>query len=178
MEPDNHRTTDQPLPETERLTLRRPVTADIGAIVAIAGDWEIARRLGRVPHRYGEKDARFFLECVVPNELAWAITLRRGGELVGMVGLNQEPNQDAPELGYYVDRGHWGLGIATEAARAVVEHGIYRLGLRRITAGYFADNPASGRVLRKLGFVQTGQGERPCLATGLRTPSVEMLLKA
>jgi RimJ/RimL family protein N-acetyltransferase len=163
--------------ETARLALRRPDSGDIAAIVAIAGDWEIARRLARVPHPYGEADARFFLEKIVPAEWVWAITLRASQELVGMVGLTPDAEPTTAELGYYVARRHWGQGIATEAARSVVACGTDRLGLRRITSGHFVDNPASGRVLSKLGFVQTGRAERPCLATGESgRPSVELHL--
>jgi [ribosomal protein S5]-alanine N-acetyltransferase len=168
---------DRPVLQTKRLTLPRPDAGDVGSIIAIAGDWEVARRLARVPHPYGETDALFFLDKVVPNEWVWAITLRGSSELVGMVGLTPDQSQDTAELGYYVDRGHWGLGIATEAARSVVEYGIHNLRLRRITSGYFLDNPSSGRVLSKLGFVQTGHAERPCLATGASAQSIEMHLQ-
>ena len=111
----------------------------------------------------------------MPNEWVWAITLRVSAELVGMVGLTPDENPDAAELGYYINRRHWGLGIATEAGRLVVDYGIRVLGLRRITSGHFLGNPASGHVLSKLGFVRTGHSERPCLARGASgLPSVEM----
>lgn len=157
--------------------LRRPDTGDIDSIVRIAGDWEVARRLARVPHPYGRTDAAFFLDSIVPNEWVWAITLRASGELVGMVGLTPDIGQDMAELGYYVAPRHWGRGIATEAARSVLDHGIHMLGLRRITSGYFLDNPASGRVLGKLGFIETGRAERLCVATGTSAPSAEMLFE-
>jgi [ribosomal protein S5]-alanine N-acetyltransferase len=144
----------------------------------MAGDWEVARRLGRVPHPYSEKDAFSFLETVVPNEWVWAITRLESGELVGMVGLNPGPGHDTAELGYYVARGSWGIGIATEAAKRVVGYGFGTLGLRRLTSGYFLDNPASGRVLSKLGFVEVGRATRPCLATGSTLRSIEMRLEA
>jgi RimJ/RimL family protein N-acetyltransferase len=121
MEVNSQRITDRPLLETERLLLRRPDDGDTGSIMAIAGDREIARRLARMPHPYDQKDARFFLDEIVPNEWVWAITLRASGTLVGMVGLSPDADQDMAELGYYVDRRHWGLGIATEAARSVVD---------------------------------------------------------
>jgi RimJ/RimL family protein N-acetyltransferase len=60
----------------------------------------------------------------------------------------------AAELGYYVARSKWGTGIVTEAARAVVNHALHGLRLGFLTSGYFIDNPASGRVLDKLGFVE------------------------
>jgi RimJ/RimL family protein N-acetyltransferase len=171
------RTKDCPVLETERLLLRRPDAGDIGAIAAIAGDWEVARRLARVPHPYGDEDARFFLDMIVPSEWVWAVTLRKAGGLVGMVGLTPEAGHHTAELGYYLDRRHWGIGIATEAARSVVDYGVRVLGLRCLTAGYFLDNPSSGRVLSKLGFVEVGRGERPCKAAGTTVPSVEMRLE-
>ena len=164
--------------QTERLLLRRPGAGDIGAVIAIAGDWEVARRLARVPHPYGERDAHFFLDIIVPSELVWAITWRESAELVGMVGLTQQAENDTAELGYYVDRSHWGIGIATEAATPVVDYGLHVLGLRCLKSGYFLDNPRSGRVLTKLGFVEIGRADRPCLAAGSTVPSVEMRLEA
>jgi RimJ/RimL family protein N-acetyltransferase len=178
MQISEERTRDRPVLETQRLLLRRPDARDIASIVAIVGDWEVARRLARVPHPYGETDAQFFLDVIVPNEWVWAITWRVSGELVGMVGLTPEAGQDAAELGYYVDRRYWGIGIATEAAKSVLDYGIHVLGLRRLTSGYFLDNPSSGRVLSKLGFVEVGRAERSCLATGSIESSVEMRLDA
>jgi hypothetical protein len=64
---------------TQRLHLRCPVEADASAIIAIAGDWDVARRLGRVPHPYTQADFRFFIERVVPSEPTWAIVVRRTG---------------------------------------------------------------------------------------------------
>ena len=144
----------------------------------MVGDWELARRLGRVPHPYTETDARFFLDVVVPSEWVWAIVLRTSGELAGMVGLTPESDPNVAELGYWLGRQHWGIGIATEAARTVVGYGFQTLGLQRITSGYFQDNPRSGRVLSKLGFVETGCAERPCCAVGSVVPSVELSLPA
>lgn len=169
---------DRPVLQTERLLLRKPNAGDIGSIIAIVGDWEVARRLARVPHPYGEKDARFFLDMIVPHEWVWAVTLRVSDEVVGIVGLTPDREPGVAELGYYVGRAHWRQGIATEAARAVVGHGFQGLRLRTITSGYFADNPVSGRVLAKLGFVEIGRSERPCLAIGSSVPSIDVCLVA
>lgn len=163
--------------DTIRLSLRRPAERDIEAIVSIVGDWDVARRLARVPHPYGPDDARFFLERVVPAEWVCAITLRDEDRLIGAVGLTPEKDADTAELGYWLCPAHWGQGIATEAARAVVAFGFERLGLERLTSGYFEDNPASGRVLAKLGFVETGRVLRPCMAVGGDVPSVRMVLE-
>ena len=160
---------------TARLSLRRPAERDGEAIISIVGDWDVARRLARVPHPYGPDDARFFLERVVPAEWVWAITLRGEDRLLGAVGLT--PEEETAELGYWLSQAHWGLGIATEAAQAIVDFGFERLGLAHLTSGYFEDNPASGRVLTKLGFIETGRVIRRCLAVGGEVPSVRMVLK-
>ena len=159
---------------TTRLVMRRPVESDIPAIVEHANDWDVARRLGRLPHPYGLADACFFLNEVVPNELAWAITLCGEGTFIGAVGLTPKPESRTAELGYWLGRRFWGQGIATEAASAVVEYGLHSLGLAALTSGYFVDNPASGRVLAKLGFVEIGRAERPCLAEGRPLPSLDV----
>jgi len=169
---------DRPIVETARLVLRRPDDGDVRSILALVGDWEVARRLARVPHPYTDDDARFFLDVIVPREWVWAITYRKSKDLVGMVGLTPGIDRCVAELGYYVDRQHWGRGLATEAAAAVVRYGLDSIGLRTIMSGYFADNPASGRVLSKLGFVETARAERECLALGKSLPLVEMRLRA
>ncbi|MBV9835955.1 MAG: GNAT family N-acetyltransferase [Alphaproteobacteria bacterium] len=169
-------TEQRPVLTTERLVLRRPQASDIPAIVDIVGDLRVSRYLARIPHPYGEVDGRFFIDEIVPHELVWALTLRTSGQLVGSAGLSPTDQNEVAELGYYLAPTQWGLGFATEATRAIVDYGFKVAGLTSITAGYFAGNPASGRVLAKLGFVETGRTERPCLATGRIEPSVEMRL--
>jgi ribosomal-protein-alanine N-acetyltransferase len=160
--------------ETARLHLRQPAERDAAAIMAIAGDWEIARRLSRVPHPYTDADARFFFDQVVPNEPTWAIVWRQSGRVIGMIGLSPAPDGGSAEIGYYVARDHWGRGFATEAAQAIARVGIETFGYQKLTSGYYADNPASGRVLAKLGFTVVGASSRPCLAEGKDKASVEV----
>jgi len=162
--------------ETGRLHLRGPRQADEQVIAAIADDREIARRMTRLPHPYGLEDARFFLREIVPAELAWGITVIGDDELVGVAGLVPDAPHDTAELGYWLGRAHWGKGIATEAAGAIVRFAFEELGLRALSSGCFADNLSSGRVLAKLGFVETGRGTRSCLAEGRDLPFIEMLL--
>ncbi len=163
---------------TKRLYLRPPVWADAAAIIAICGEWEVARQLSRVPHPYGYPDFHFFLEQVVVREPTWAIVLREADDLVGVIGLAPRPDGQSTELGYYIGRGHWGQGLATEAGRAVVCLATEDIGYARLTSGYHADNPASGRVLAKLGFKQTGVSNRMCLADHKDKPTVDVELLA
>src|SRR5271167_4806834 len=159
---------------TKRLHLRRPVEADASAIIAIAGDWEVARRLGRVPHPCTLEDIRFFMERVVPSEPTWAIVMRRTEELVGIISLAPHGERQCAELSYYVGRPHWGQGLATEAAQSIVRMSFDAMGYAKLTSRYHADNPASGRVLAKLGFQPVGRSIHPCLAEGRDKPSIDV----
>jgi len=170
-------TGERPDLATERLVLRQPQEADIPAIVGIVGDLSVARTLSRIPHPYGEADARFFLDQIVPRELVWALALRSSAQVVGMAGLSPTDDPDEAELGYYLAPAQWGRGLATEAARAIIGYGFGTAGFTSIVAGHFIENPTSGNVLRKLGFVETGRAERSCLATGLTVMSAELRLE-
>jgi RimJ/RimL family protein N-acetyltransferase len=163
---------------TRRLHLRRPVEADASAIIAIAGDWEVARRLGRVPHPYTQEDFRVFIEHVVPSEPTWTIVVRQSNELIGVISLVPHGESQSAELGYYVGRSHWGKGLATEAAQAIVRMGLEDMRYAKLTSRYHADNPASGRVLAKLGFKPVGRSHHLCLAEGKDKPSIEVELIA
>jgi len=159
---------------TKRLHLRRPVAADALAVIAIVSDWEVARRLARVPHPYTQDDFRVFIERVVPSESTWAMVMRSSDELVGVIGLVPPREGRSAELGYYVGRAHWNHGLATEAAQAVVRFGFETMGYAKLASRYHADNPASGRVLAKLGFKPIGVSNHPCLAEGKDKPSIEV----
>ncbi len=159
---------------TDRLRLRRPEPRDVAAIARICGEWEVARWLARVPHPYGEGDARFFIDHVVPAEWVWAITLAGDDTLVGTVGLMPHPDRPSAELGYWLGPALWGQGIATEAGRAVVAFAFDTLGVDELTSGHAVGNVASGRVLAKLGFVETHRAMQPSLAAGGEVPSVRM----
>ncbi|KZE09208.1 hypothetical protein AVT10_07125 [Sphingomonas hankookensis] len=168
---------DRPVLHAPPLILRRPEPRDSDAIVRICGDAEIARRLARVPHPYGATDAAFFLDHVVPHEWVWAITLDGDDTLIGVVGLTPGDDPASAELGYWLAREHWGRGIMPRSAGAVVGYGFDTLGLSTITSGYFEANPASGRVLAKLGFVETGRQMGDCLATGAPVSTVRLVLQ-
>ncbi|GEN98982.1 N-acetyltransferase [Novosphingobium sediminis] len=167
---------ESPLLATRRLILRKPVPADSVAIIDAVGDWDVARNLSLVPHPYGAAEVHFFLEEVVTADWGWAITWAGEEKLLGVVGLSPAEDGTSAELGYWLGRAHWGQGIATEAVRAVVNFAFDKLSLEKITSGHFKDNPASGKVLAKLGFVETGRSMRPCLARGGPVASIDVVL--
>ncbi|MEM6494512.1 MAG: GNAT family N-acetyltransferase [Pseudomonadota bacterium] len=121
-------------------------------------DEGIVRNLAKAPWPYEERDARAFTALPIePRFPSFLITRAADAALVGCIGIDQsEAFDDGAELGYWIARDHWGNGYATEAGRAVLA--IARtLGYERVEAMHFLDNPASGRVLEKLGFAATGE---------------------
>lgn len=142
---------------TERLLLRPGFPEDAAALAAGIGDESVARNLSRVPWPYRISDAEAFLasprDPILPS-LVIAERRRTKPRLVGGCSLARRPS-GAVELGFWVARPHWGRGIATEACSALIA--IARaLGLPAVEASHFLDNPASERVLEKLGFLPTG----------------------
>jgi len=158
---------------TERLLLRPGFPEDAPALAMAIGHQAIARNLAVVPWPYGLRDAEAFLAAprdpVLPSLL---IVERTEAEprLVGACGLGRRAS-GAVELGYWIARAHWGRGIATEACTALVD--IARtLRLPGLEASHFLDNPASGRVLEKLGFAATGiVAPRLCCARDEQVPA-------
>ena len=142
---------------TPRLLLRPGWPEDAAALAAAIGDEMIVRNLATAPWPYRIDHARDFLAAEHHPALPqFLVTARTHGapRLVGGCGLGRAPNGDI-EMGYWIARPYWGLGYATEAGQALI--GIARtLGLGRLVASHFLDNPASGHVLRKLGFRPTG----------------------
>ena len=147
--------------ETERLVLRPWTLGDVPELVRLAGEREVAEATLRLPHPYEESRG---IEWISGHAAAWgrresvplAITSPGGDGLVGSISLQLAPAHARAELGYWIGRPFWGRGYATEAAAALVDWGFRNLDLLRVYAGHFAGNPASGRVLEKLGMRREG----------------------
>ena len=158
---------------TTRLLLRPGWAEDAPALAQAIADEMIVRNLASAPWPFSLRDAEAFLAAprdpILPSLLIFE---RTGGEpqLVGACGLGRRPSGSV-ELGYWIARSHWGRGLATEAGRQLVE--IARtLGLARLEASHFLDNPASGRVLEKLSFQSTGIiAPRMSCARGIEIPA-------
>lgn len=155
--------------ETERLILRVPVENDAVQVARQIGVWDVAKNLAAVPFPYDEQDALGFIQRSAQNRAlgqayVFAIIRREGNVLMGLCGLHLNHGQF--ELGYWLGRDYWGNGYATEAAGRVLEFAFDVLSAECVTAGWFHDNPASGRVLKKLGCQPNGAVARDCLARG------------
>ncbi|HYD36094.1 MAG TPA: GNAT family N-acetyltransferase [Allosphingosinicella sp.] len=143
---------------TERLLLRPGWKEDAPALFQAICDPRIVRNLAQAPWPYRFTDAEAFLAReTAPHEARCLIFLRTASapRLIGGIGIGSMPGSQH-ELGYWIARSHWGQGFATEAGRAVIANARHSLRLKRLSAGHFVDNPASGRVLAKLGFQPVG----------------------
>ncbi|MDT9598585.1 GNAT family N-acetyltransferase [Sphingosinicella rhizophila] len=143
---------------TDRLLLRPGWMEDAPALHQAIADEEIVRNLASAPWPYRLADAEAFLASEPkPQDVSLVIFRRTHGapRLVGAIGFARKASGET-ELGYWIARPYWGLGFATEAGHAIVAMAQNSLRVDTLTAGHFVDNPASGRVLHKLGFRPTG----------------------
>jgi ribosomal-protein-alanine N-acetyltransferase len=147
----------QPTLETERLRLRPFSPSDAGSVQALAGAREVAATTLNVPHPYENGMAEAWIQTHAPGyeadeQTTFAVTLKQTEELVGAIGLAINRPHARAELGYWVGLPFWNRGYATEAARAVLRFGFEELELNRIFAQHLVRNPASGRVMQKVGM--------------------------
>lgn len=115
----------------------------------------------RIPYPYSVKLAEEWITGLQPDECVLGIVYRF--RLIGACGYT--PDGSAADIGYWIGKPWWGRGFATEAAAALIEH-CFDLGFERITCGHFVDNPASERVIAKLGFRAIGRERIWCEARG------------
>ncbi len=145
--------------DTQRLHLRPFSQADLSALAQVANDFKIADTTIAVRYPFDLKAAQ---EWIAPLEdyykigarSTWAITQASNGTLMGMISLSLEegPNGKIGELGFWLGSPYWGKGFASEAGQAIVFYAFDTLHLPRLMAYHFTRNPASGSVLKKLGF--------------------------
>jgi RimJ/RimL family protein N-acetyltransferase len=144
---------------TERLVIRPFVAADDAAMAPIYDDPAVMR------HITGGGDPRSWVAGYIRDQRTrgytfWAVVERATGELIGEAGLVPYEHGPRLELGYLLRRDRWGLGLATEAARAVLGAAFAGLGAREVMAVVDEGNDASLNVLRKLGFSEVGRRTR------------------
>ncbi|MBW0008307.1 MAG: GNAT family N-acetyltransferase [Sphingomonas sp.] len=164
---------------TPRLLLRPGFPEDAPALASAIADKAIVMNLAVAPWPYSMRDAEAFLAKPRDPVLPSLLIFERGTgapQLVGACGLGRRPSGSV-ELGYWIAKAYWGRGYATEACTALVD--IARtLGLPSLEGSHFIDNPASARVLEKLGFEQLGIiAPRMSCARGEEVPARLMRLE-
>lgn len=146
---------------TERLVLRPFTLSDAPRVQELAGDERIAATTLTVPHPYQDGMADEWIATHADNfssgrGLQLAVTLAQEDRLIGAIGLGITRPHRRAELGYWIGLPYWGRGYCTEAAQVLVEHAFHALGLHKITSRHLRENPASGRVMEKIGMTREG----------------------
>jgi len=118
---------------------------------------------GTIPHPYSEDMAIDWIESLQEGEEGVAFAVDLGGALIGCIGY-RATEKDHAEMGYWIGKPYWGLGYATEAARALILYAFAKERFDYLTVGHFKENPASARVIAKLGFEPSGEMLRDCAA--------------
>lgn len=139
---------------TPRLVLRPTEPADAGRLSEIQADWEVTRMLRMAAWPPDPAGMRAWV-AEHPAEWtrgeAYRFAVLHDGRLIGQADIDEIAGGEG-DLGYWLERSAWGAGLASEAARALVDFAFGRLALRRIRSGHAVENTASGRILEKLGF--------------------------
>jgi [ribosomal protein S5]-alanine N-acetyltransferase len=158
---------------------------DAADVQRLAGDREIAATTLSIPHPYEDGMAQAWIAThpgafeqkkavtfaiALPEDGTLDLSTKqpqgqagcpphnsyRTGLLCGSIGLAIDPENNHAELGYWIGKPYWGQGYCTEAARAVLQYGFTTIELHRIHACHFPHNPASGRVMQKIGMTYEG----------------------
>lgn len=155
------------------LVLRPHRISDAAAIAASLSDYKVARMLSAVPAPYYREDALDWLEQ--PSR-GWTLAITEGDDRhIGCVGI--ELRDGRWNLGYWLNRNHWGRGLMTAAAGAAIARFRTRMPGAVLHSGVFADNLASLHVQTKLGFQITGCRQVYALARNEMVPLIETVLE-
>ena len=153
--------TERPTLETERLILRPFTLVDAPEVQRLVGDRNIASTTINIPHPYEDSMAEEWIKAQEQKfergeSVDFAITHGKQGYLIGAIGLMLASDHDRAEIGYWIGKPYWNQGYCTEAAHAALKYGFEVLELNRIHATHFTRNPASGRVMQKIGMTHEG----------------------
>ncbi|MBO4571419.1 MAG: GNAT family N-acetyltransferase [Bacteroidales bacterium] len=149
--------------ETDRIILRPWREEDAPTLFKYASDPEVGTRAGWPPHKSVEESLEVIRTVFNDATNTWAIELKETGEAIGAMGYGPSCNcnlparEGEPLTGYWVARHYWNQGICTEALRLMIDHIRRATDIPSLISGHFIDNPASGRVMEKCGFVPTGE---------------------
>ena len=151
----------QPTIHTKRLILRPFMLKDAAEVQRLAGDRAIAAVTQAIPHPYEDGMAEDWIKThpksfAEEKGVVFAITFPESNTLCGAIGLVIKQEHNHAELGYWIGKPFWGNGYCTEAALVVIKYGFESLGLYRIYSSHFGSNPASGRVMQKIGMRYEG----------------------
>ena len=149
--------------ESDRIILRPWRDSDAETLFKWASDPDVGPRAGWAPHKSVEESLGIIRTVFCDATNTWAIELKETGEAIGAMGYGPScdcklpAREREPLAGYWVAKPYWNQGICTEALKLMIEHIRKTTDIRSLISGHFTDNPASGRVIEKCGFVPTGE---------------------
>ena len=147
-------------PSTARLLLRKLSIDDVDAFSALAGERAVADTMISIPHPLTRDAALAWLAAHTGDPERYrslAVCLSATGDLIGYAGIVDIDREHClGELSFWIGRPFRGAGYAVEAGRAAIGVAFGELGLNRLQAFHMLRNPASGRVLERLGFRREG----------------------
>lgn len=162
--------------KTNRIHLRPWRPDDAETLFRYASDPDVGPRAGWKPHE-SLLESEAIIATVFNNATTWAIALNDTDEAIGAIGYGESCDCALPALpgeqivGYWVAKPYWNRGFCTEALRLIIDHCFNEEGMQSLICGHFVDNPASGRVMEKCGFVPTGEmAIDPSLYCGVDRP--------
>lgn len=168
---------------TERLLLRPPRREDLPSLAEGIGEWDVARMLGRAPYPYSLADAEGWFDKITAGPATglreiFCILLKdnEAEGVIGVIGIEPKTEGGPPEIGYWIAKPRWNRGYAGEAVDAMLAFGFDSLELSFIAAAYYVENPASGRVLYRAGFVGAIEETRWCEARQADVEAVRLEL--
>jgi RimJ/RimL family protein N-acetyltransferase len=139
--------------ETSRLSLREFKMDDLDELTALRADPLVWKYLGEQPREKVAERLRFYISCYESHGFGMCgVSYKGESALIGWSGLQPLEDSGEVEIGYGFAQAHWGKGLASEAARALLRYGFEHLGLERIVAVALPENIASRRVMEKLGM--------------------------
>ena len=146
---------------TDRLVLRMFQKSDANAVTKLCNNYNIFKNTLYLPYPYSLEDALTWIERHLENFNAnksyeFAITDKETGELYGAIALTNNQKFNQGEIAYWIGEEFWKKGYATEASQAILQFAFDDKKYHKVFARYFSSNPASGRVLQKLGMEKEG----------------------
>ncbi|MEC1180681.1 GNAT family N-acetyltransferase [Metasolibacillus meyeri] len=146
---------------TDRLILRLFQKADAEVVAKLCNNYNIYKSTLSLPYPYKIEDALTWIEYHYDNFIEdrsyeFAVTDKETNEIYGGIALSNNKQFNQGELAYFIGEPYWGKGYATEAAQAMVQFAFEEKKLHKVFARYFATNPASGKVMEKIGMVREG----------------------
>lgn len=148
--------------ENKVILLRPWCESDAEALFKWASDPDVGPRAGWPPHKSVEESLEI-ITTIFNNDSTWAIVLKETDEVIGAIGYgpscdcNLPAREGEPLIGYWIAKPYWNQGMCTEALKLMIEHIKATTCIISLISGHFVDNPASGRVMEKCGFVATGE---------------------